>query len=141
MKIWLLILNFCCSGLALASDKDQTLLFTEVSIGSQTCISDIKVAGEDNCKKPDGNRGKCEGIANCVCSKPDKHIEWQGNQIKSFSVYFYDTSPFKENCTLDSNNQGKLKCRVKETSEGSYDYGVKVAGCEDFDPRIIIRQG
>ena len=141
MKIWLLLLSACFAGQALASDKDQTLIFTEVTNGDQSCISAITVSGEDNCKMVDGKRGDCEGIIDCVCSKPDKHIEWQGTKIKNFSVYFYtDESPFAANCKLESNNQGKLKCRIKDPAQGHYDYGVKVAGCEDFDPRIIIKQ-
>ena len=141
MKIWLLLLSACFAGQALASDKDQTLIFTEVTNGDQSCISAITVSGEDNCKMADGKRGDCEGIIDCVCSKPDKHIEWQGNNIKNFTVYFYaDNSPFKDNCQLESNNQGKLKCRIKGDASGNYDYGVKVTGCDDFDPRIIIKQ-
>ncbi|MBZ9611459.1 hypothetical protein [Rheinheimera maricola] len=141
MKIWLLLLSTCFAGLALANDKDQTLIFTEVTSGSQSCISAITVSGVDNCKTAEGKRGDCEGIVDCVCSKPAKHIEWQGGNIKNFTVYFYgDTSPFKDNCKLESNNQGKLKCRIKGDASGNYDYGVKVPGCDDFDPRIIIKQ-
>lgn len=141
MKIWLLLLSSCFTCQALASDKDQTLVFTEVTNGNQSCISAISVSGEDNCKTADGKRGDCEGVNNCVCSKPDKHIEWQGNDIKRFTVYFYaDNSPFKDNCELESNDQGKLKCRIKTDASGNYDYGVKVTGCDDFDPRIIIKQ-
>ena len=140
MKITLLLLSACFAGSALANDKDQTLVFTEVSSGSQFCISAIKVSGDDNCKMDDGKRGDCEDISNCACSKPDKHIEWQSENIKNFTVYFYnDTSPFPANCKLESNNQGKLRCRIKGDASGDYDYGVKVAGCEDFDPRIIIK--
>lgn len=141
MKILLFLLCTCFTSLTLANDKDQTLVFTEITNGTQSCISAITVAGEDNCKLANGKRGDCEGVANCVCSKPDKHIEWQGTKIKKFTVYFYgDSSPFKENCKLESNNQGKLKCRIKGPADGNYEYGVKVAGCEDFDPRIIIKQ-
>jgi len=141
MKTWLLLLSICCTAQVLADDKVQTLIFTEKTEGNQSCISKITVAGDDNCKTADGKRGVCDGIDNCVCSKPDKHIEWQGSQITNFTVYFYsDTSPFDDNCKLQSNNQGKLKCRIKGPASGNYDYGVKVAGCQDFDPRIIIKQ-
>jgi hypothetical protein len=141
MKIlWFVLATWLASGVA-ANDKDQILTLVETAVANNICITDISVAGDDNCITADGKRGACEGIASCVCNKPDKHIEWQGTQIKNFSVYFYDdNSPFKDSCSLESDNQGKLKCRIKADAGGSYDYGVKVAGCDDFDPRIIIKQ-
>ena len=139
MKTCVILLGLLWAVTALAADKDQTLVITATEVDGKTCITDIAVSGYDNCKQADGKRGACEGVSGCVCSKPDKHIEWESADISSYTVYFYtELSPFKDNCDLSSNNQGKLKCRVKGDASGSYDYGVKVAGCPDFDPRIII---
>jgi hypothetical protein len=139
MKTMLSIISLCWAlSVAAAHDKDQAL--TIVADAAKNCIAEIVVTGDDNCKMADGKRGDCEGQPNCVCSKPDKYIEWQSSDIQSYTVYFYDdSSPFKPNCKLDANAQGKLKCRVKADAAGTYDYGVKVAGCDDFDPRIIIK--
>jgi hypothetical protein len=140
MKKMVIVLSMFCACAVLAEDKDQTLIITSKMVGENTCIADIDVSGHDNCKQADGKRGDCEDIADCVCIKPDKHIEWQSADISSYTVYFYnDSSPFKENCDLSSNTQGKLKCRIKGDASGHYDYGVKVAGCTDYDPRIIIK--
>lgn len=140
MKKYMLLFILAISAAVYAEDKDQTLVIVAESVDGKTCISGIDLQGHDNCKQADGKRGACDGIEDCVCSKPDKHIEWSSAEISSYTVYFYDGSPFSDNCSLDSNSQGKLKCRIKgDTSAGNYDYGIKVAGCEDYDPRIVIK--
>jgi hypothetical protein len=138
MKLYLILLCLCFSAAAMAQDKDQVLVFETYIVDGKTCIENIVVDGDDNCKIAGGGRGSCEGIKDCVCSKPEKHIEWDSSTIANYTVYFYQASPFKENCKLDSNNQGKLKCQIKGDANGNYDYGVRVPGCTDFDPRIII---
>ncbi|MEH8017001.1 hypothetical protein MN202_07150 [Rheinheimera muenzenbergensis] len=140
MKLYLLILSLSWSGLIWAADKDQALTIVAEQVDGKHCIKEIAAPANDNCKQADGSRDKCDGIKNCVCGKADKHIEWQSADITDYTVYFYAQSPFKDNCKLTSNNRGKLKCRIKGDAEGSYDYGVKVPGCADFDPRIIVKQ-
>jgi hypothetical protein len=140
MKKLIILLSLLCAFASVADDKDQKLTIRAATVDGKTCIADITVTGHDNCKMANGKRGDCEGIPDCVCSKPDKHIEWDSADISAYSVYFYDdSSPFKSNCNLDSNSQGKLKCAIKGDAGGTYDYGVKVAGCDDYDPRIIIK--
>lgn len=140
MKLYLLVLSLCWAGLVVAADKDQTLTIVSEVVEGQICIKDIAPPEDDNCKQADGKRGQCDGIKNCVCAKADKHIEWQSADISNYSVYFYNESPFPPNCDLTSNNNGKLKCRIRSDADGSYEYGVKVDGCDDFDPRIIVKQ-
>ena len=140
MKKYMLLLLLAISVAVYAEDKDQTLVIAADVVDGKTCISAISLQGHDNCKQADGKRGACEGIEDCVCSKADKHIEWSSADISSYTVYFYGSSPFKEGCSLDSNSQGKLKCRIKgDTSAGNYDYGIRVDGCADYDPRIVIK--
>jgi hypothetical protein len=139
MNKMIILLTLVCSFAAFGNDKDQTLEIIATTQNGQTCIADILPPADDNCKHANGNRGACDGFKDCVCSKPDKHIEWKSAAIKNYTVYFYeDSSPFNDNCKLDSNNDGKLKCRIKGDASGTYQYGVKVAGCADYDPRIII---
>lgn len=141
MKNYVMILTLCVSSAVWAADKDQTLTFSEVASGDGYCITAINPPPDDNCKTDDGKRGACDGVLNCICSKADKHIEWQSSNISNFTVYFYqDVMPFKEGCNLDANGSGKVKCRVKGDASGNYEYGIKVDGCADFDPRIIIKQ-
>lgn len=140
MKVYLLLLCICWALPGLAADKDQTLTITSETIDGKVCIKEIVPPQDDNCKQANGGRDKCDGIKNCACGKADKHIEWQSPQISQYMVYFYADSPFKDNCNLSSNNNGKLKCRIKGDASGSYDYGIKVPGCADFDPRIIVKQ-
>ena len=139
MKTLLMFMILTGSYSLFAADKDQVLQIEAMPVAGSYCIVGIEPVGEDNCKENNGQRGQCEGIANCVCIKPDKHIEWQSADIKDYQIYFYGDSPFKPNCNLESNTQGKLKCRIKNDAVQHYDYGVNVAGCEDFDPRIIIK--
>ncbi|MEW5682266.1 MAG: hypothetical protein AB1780_07780 [Pseudomonadota bacterium] len=140
MRMCLLMLCVCSFGQSWAADKDQALTIVSELVAGKTCIKEILPPADDNCKQADGGRDKCNGVTNCVCGKPDKHIEWHSADISQYSVYFYTDSPFKDNCKLTANNNGKLKCRIRRDADGSYDYGIKVAGCADFDPRIIIKQ-
>lgn len=140
MKVYVLLLSMLWATQILAADKDQTLTIVSAIVDGKTCIKDILPPEDDNCKQANGSRGKCDGTPNCVCGKADKHIEWQSQDIGLYSVYFYTDSPFNDNCSLTANGSGKLKCRIRQDADGSYDYGVKVAGCSDFDPRIIIKQ-
>lgn len=139
MKIYLVLLCLWFSSAVIAQDQDQTLQFKTETVDGHTCIASVLTPDNDNCKLPGGGRGSCEGIPDCVCSKPDKHIEWSGGEIEQYSVYFYQASPFDGNCNLNSNSHGKLKCKIKADADGDYEYGIKVPGCADFDPRIIIK--
>ena len=140
MRISVLILAICWLGQAWAADKDQALTIVSEVVAGKTCIKEILPPADDNCKQTGGGRGLCSDVKDCVCGKADKHIEWQSADISQYSVYFYNDSPFKDSCKLTANNNGKLKCRIRGDADGSYDYGIKVAGCADYDPRIIIKQ-
>ena len=130
----LIMLLFFCSQ-AVAGNKDQEINIVSVA----GCITELTPV-DDNCKQDDGKRGECEDKKNCVCAKPDKHIIWKSADKLQYTVYFYDAKiPFKSNCSLDADRKGTLKCKIKGDASGSYDYGVKVAGCPDFDPRIIVK--
>ena len=140
MRMCFLILCICWLGQSWAADKDQVLTIVSEQVAGQSCIKEVLPPGDDNCKQADGSRGQCNGVLNCVCGKADKHIEWQSDDIGHYTVYFYAESPFKPDCDLTANSNGKLKCRIASDADGSYDYGIKVAGCADFDPRIVVKQ-
>lgn len=124
------------SGFAKA-EKDQAIQI--VVSDTQSCVSDVLLRSpHDNCKEIDVFRGPCKNDRHCICMKPDKHVEWETSHGGNFEIVFKQESPFKK-CGPKS-KKGKLKCKLsKHAPEGDFEYDVKLEGCPEYDPRIVIR--
>lgn len=137
-----IFLTILLAGLLFATDshadkKDQTLT---IMLNAAGCVDQIKPPADDNCKTNNsGQRAGCGNSKDCVCGARDKHIVWQTDPKKAYSIRFYDQSPFQPGCRLQANQNGKVQCLITSDASGEYDYGVTVEGCEEYDPRIVIR--
>ena len=121
----------------LAAKKDQTLTIT---LNAQGCIEAIVPPTDDNCKSNgNDNRAGCGNEKDCACGARDKHIIWQTEPKKAYSIRFYEQSPFQPGCRLQANQNGKLRCLITAEADGNYDYAVTVEGCDEYDPRIVVR--
>ncbi|MDX1678991.1 hypothetical protein [Arsukibacterium sp.] len=120
-----------------AKNNDQTLT---IRLDAAGCITAIEPPADDNCQEP-GNSGRagCGSTKDCACGARNKHIVWQTQPAKAFAISFYDTSPFQPGCRLAANDNGMLRCLITADAEGEYDYGVTMAGCPEYDPRIVVR--
>lgn len=133
----ILLAGLLFSADTLAAKKDQTLT---IALNADGCIEAILPPTDDNCKSNgNGNRAGCGDTKDCACGARDKHIIWQTEPKKAYSIRFYESSPFQPGCRLQANRNGKLRCLITNQAEGVFDYAVTVEGCEEYDPRIIIR--
>ncbi|KKO50186.1 hypothetical protein VT06_01635 [Arsukibacterium sp. MJ3] len=132
-----IIVSLTLAGVSQAKDKDQTLT---IQLNAEGCIANIAAPTDDNCVDDENsNRQGCGALKDCACGAKNKYIAWQTEPEKNYSVRFYDASPFHQNCRLQSNNAGMLRCRISRGAEGDFDYAITVEGCDEYDPRIVIR--
>jgi len=125
------------AGASHAKNKDQTLT---IQLNAEGCVAAIVAPADDNCEVAgNSHRAGCGTVKDCACGARDKHIVWQTEPKKAYSIEFYDTSPFQPGCRLEANRNGMLRCLITADAEGEYDYGVTVEGCPEYDPRIVVR--
>ncbi|WNC71041.1 hypothetical protein RGQ13_12995 [Thalassotalea psychrophila] len=120
----------------------------KMNLDASNCVTSLSPSDKSSCATEfPGVTSPCEGKKDCVCTKKDKHIEWEfaeNSKKQNFTIDFKKGSPFGENCKLASPNGNKIRCKIDKkgaaVSPPSFYYSVTIAACaaEPYDPIIIV---
>ncbi|MFV8819690.1 hypothetical protein [Haliea sp. E17] len=135
-------------SLSMAETVEQKVWIKPVVDANGQCTTTAYFKGEqDNCSNHDAHgRADCPKDTGCVCTRQEKHITWEMDGDKPFTVAFDrgDDNPFVTNgsneCDFKGNKKGKLRCRVKEkdTPKGLYRYTVGVPDCKSAQVQLKL---